>query len=424
MRHSWRKIIAVGFSASVMMGLVLPGCSGRLGPVRVTQNGGSIGYANLEKTKECVAEYGQQMAPGRIDLDATVKVDEDGDLVGVRLDGIPNTAPDFGACLRHVLREMPIAEQPFREGVKMLDFSRKHAGDSQDALVGFINVIPGVPIVGSEVVLEADRYTVVLPVTVKVVAKLETLIDADKATLEKIGQMALDSLGYDEIMRQAELAGWVKTVHVAEAQSTAAKKFMGDVPPPTKAIEEAFKLVMTKAAPAALSSARVPLIGDKVALGILAVSLVAVGGIAVHKIFFAPSAGTITTAPPSPATATTAVPAPPPRKYPNQTCEDDERERLGNEKDTICNVGYAAKCSGKTEKDKAKLEKIACSLVLLSIQQRQACLAARWAVQNKCFGGKPDDAHWPPINETQGGINNCEALKLIVCAKGHPMANL
>ena len=425
MRHSWRKIIALVFCGWVAMGLVLPGCSGRLGPVRVTQNGGSIGYANLEQTKECVAEYGQQMAAGRIDLDATVKVDEDGDLVGVRLDGIPNTAPDFGACVRNVLRELPIAEQPFREGVKMLDFSRKHAGDSQDALVGFINVISGVPIVGSEVVLEADGYTVVLPVTVKVVAKLETLIDADKATLEKIGQMALDSVGYEEIMRQAELAGWVKTVHVAEAQSTAAKKFMGDVPPPTKAIEEAFKLVMTKAAPAALSSARVPLIGDKVALGILAVSLVAVGGIAVHKIFFAPSAGTTTTAPPSPATATTAVPAPTvpaPRKYPNQTCENDEMARLEADMHTLCDGGFAATCGSKVNKN--KLAEIPCSAIKLSIQQRQACVAARWLVQDKCFDGKPDDVHKKAIDDHQRGLDHCQALKLKNCAKGHSMANL
>jgi hypothetical protein len=59
---------------------------------------------------------------------------------------------------------------------------------------------------------------------------------------------------------------------------------------------------------------------------------------------------------------------------------------------------------------------------MLSIVQRQACLAARWAVQNKCFGGKPDDRHWPPLNQTQDGINNCEALKLINCAKGHSQA--
>ena len=405
---------ALFFSASVMMGFVLPGCSGRLGPVRVTQSGGSIGYANLEKTKECVAEYGQQMAPGRIDLDATVKVDEDGALVGVRLDGIPNTAPDFGACVRNVLRELPIAERPFREGVKMLDFSRKHAGDSQDALVGFINVISGVPIVGSEVVLEADGYTVVLPVTVKVVAKLETLLDADKATLSKIGQMALDSVGYEEIMRQAELAGWVKTVHVEQAQSTSAKKFMGDVPPPTKAIEEAFKLVMTKAAPAALSSARVPLIGDKLALGILAVSLVAVGGIAVHKIFFAPSAGTTTTAAPSPTVVA-------PRRYPNQTCEDAELDRLEDEAHDRCDLkkGFAADCN----QNEKKLEMIPCSRIKLSLQQRRACLDARWDVQNKCFGGKPDGPHKDKIDQTQKGIDHCETRKPINCAPGHPMAN-
>ena len=63
-----------------------------------------------------------------------------------------------------------------------------------------------------------------------------------------------------------------------------------------------------------------------------------------------------------------------------------------------------------------------CSAVMLSIAQRQACIAARWAVQNKCFGGKPDAAHDGEIGNVQNGINNCEALKLIVCATGHPMA--
>jgi len=129
------------------------------------------------------------------------------------------------------------------------------------------------------------------------------------------------------------------------------------------------------------------------------------------------------------ATATTTTTSPPivlPRRWPGQTCENAELDRLGKEKDKLCNAGYAAQCPSENALDK-KLEKgrkvdIPCSLVLLSIVQRQACLAARWAVQNKCFGGKPDDRHWPPINETQDGINNCERLKLIMCAKGHPMA--
>jgi hypothetical protein len=129
---------------------------------------------------------------------------------------------------------------------------------------------------------------------------------------------------------------------------------------------------------------------------------------------------TTTTATPT-ATATTTTTSPPivlPRRWPGQTCENTELDQLGKVKDTLCNAGYAAKCSGNED----KLKKTPCSLVLLSIVQRQACLAARWDVQNKCFGGKPDDRHWPPLNQTQDGINNCEALKLIVCAQGHPMA--
>lgn len=124
------------------------------------------------------------------------------------------------------------------------------------------------------------------------------------------------------------------------------------------------------------------------------------------------------------ATATTTTTSPPivlPRRWPGQTCENAELDQLQKEKETICNAGYAAKCPGPSDKIH-KFTDTPCSLVLLSIVQRQACLAARWAVQNKCFGGKPDDRHWPPINQTQDGINNCERLKLIVCATGHPMA--
>jgi hypothetical protein len=152
----------------------------------------------------------------------------------------------------------------------------------------------------------------------------------------------------------------------------------------------------------------------------------------------APITATPTTATPVPtttatatptATATTTTTSPPiavPRRYPDQTCENAELDRLGDEMDKLCKRGFAADCPSEREREimreKRRKYNTPCSAVLLSIVQRQACLAARWAVQNKCFGGKPDDRHWPPINQTQGGINNCEALKLIVCATGHPMA--
>ena len=70
------------------------------------------------------------------------------------------------------------------------------------------------------------------------------------------------------------------------------------------------------------------------------------------------------------------------------------------------------------------LERIPCSAILLSRQQRLACLNARKLVQEKCFGGNPDPGHKKAIEQEQDGLNNCEALKLINCAKGHPMAEL
>src|SRR5262249_53443480 len=101
---------------------------------------------------------------------------------------------------------------------------------------------------------------------------------------------------------------------------------------------------------------------------------------------------------------------------------DDELARLEKEMHERCDAGYAATCGGKI--NKSALPFISCSAIKLSLQQRRACLAARWLVQDKCFGGKPDARHEKPIAETQQGIDNCEALKLKNCAKGHPMAGL
>lgn len=96
---------------------------------------------------------------------------------------------------------------------------------------------------------------------------------------------------------------------------------------------------------------------------------------------------------------------------------------MEKEKDDICILpgGYATVCP--KEPLKKKYADIPCSLIKLSLQQRQACVAARWDVQNKCFGGKPDDSHKGQIDEVQNGVNNCQEFKLINCAKGHPMAD-
>ena len=133
---------------------------------------------------------------------------------------------------------------------------------------------------------------------------------------------------------------------------------------------------------------------------------------------------TVTTAAPVVTTVPTAVPittaVPVARRNPGQMCPDDEIDRLEREKKALCERKFAAACNVNED----KMKKIACSAIKLSLQQRSVCLDARKLVQDRCFGGKPDAGHKKQIDDVQKGINRCEALKLINCAKGHPMAAL
>ncbi len=120
-----------------------------------------------------MAEHGAQLEPQYYRLDSKVEVDEDGYKQNVTIEGIPDSAPDFGACMRIALQDMPIADEPFREGVKLLKYRRQETNATQRALVGHpvVIVVAGVTIVVSEVMLEAGAVTILTAVTVKVVEK-------------------------------------------------------------------------------------------------------------------------------------------------------------------------------------------------------------------------------------------------------------
>ena len=311
MRHFLRNVAALGFWAGVTIttGLASPGCTNRLGPVQATQTAGGMGHANLpdifvEQAKECVAFDGRQLEKGRIVVESTVDVNEDGDKLGVTVVGIPETARDFGVCLRKLLQDMPIAEQPFREAVDRLNFHREHAMDSQEALEQFINVILGVPFVESELVLEVDEYTVVLPVTVKVRADREKLIDRNEAALEKVGQQALDSLGYDEIMRRAKQVGWLETVRKTQAKAPADKGLIAQSE--TEVVVVMFEVFTTHAVTAGVvSQLDSPLPGpaDLAALGILTIGLYKAGAVAINALITASAPAPTTSTPPTSASA-------------------------------------------------------------------------------------------------------------------------
>jgi len=121
------------------------------------------------------------------------------------------------------------------------------------------------------------------------------------------------------------------------------------------------------------------------------------------------------------------VAAPPKaRKYPNQTCEDEELAKLEAEKDKLCNDGYAVNCKGNPEhpEDKKRLDTIPCSKIMLSLQQRLACFYHRNLIEDLCFGGVPDEAHKGEIENVKRGAGHCAKLKEINCAEGHPMSGI
>ena len=258
--------------------------------------------------------------------------------------------------------------------------------------------------------------------------------DYDEATFAQAGQMIIDSIGYDEIIKRGVEVGFLRYPE----QKTNPHNFVGQ----TMAADAANQAwpVFTKGAMAAgimaLLDSPAPGPADVAAIGMLVVALASAGYVGVKVLTSSatatatpvrPPSPTTTTAPPiaTPTTTTTAPPSPisgPTTRYPNQTCANAELDGLEAAKKTLCSLvgGFAAKCTGNVDKSK----KTPCSAIKLSLVQRRACIAARWAVQNKCFGGKPDDRHKGEIDNVQNGIDNCEALELLNCANGHPQAGL
>ncbi len=176
MKRFMRSIGVIVGLGSTTVGVV-PGCSNHLGPVVATQNVGTdrtrFPAIFVEKAKECVAEHGAKLPPGHLVLNSTVEVDEDGLKWDVTIDNVPETASDFGACMRIALQDLPIAESLLREGAEKLRVQRAEALAEQRRLVGHpvVIVVAGVTIVVSEVVLEAGAVTILLAVSVKVVEK-------------------------------------------------------------------------------------------------------------------------------------------------------------------------------------------------------------------------------------------------------------
>ncbi len=92
-----------------------------------------------------------------------------------------------------------------------------------------------------------------------------------------------------------------------------------------------------------------------------------------------------------------AVPQTKPRKYPDQTCEDERREELQSAKNRACNVPRSCKA-----------QSLDCDEILRRIEQNKACLSAREQMRDECFGGSGDEAHKGAIEDVQDVLLACE----------------
>ena len=159
---------AVRLAAWVMLGLVPLGCGGGLGQVSVRQDPSdhrpAVPDTTLERLRECVADYGGQLEPGRYYLNTHVRVDRDGINQGVSTNDIPKTSHDLTACMRVALREMAIPE-----AILQAPPTEDAAATMSRAYMGSPAVVVVVAVGLSEIVLEAGAITILFAVTVEVV---------------------------------------------------------------------------------------------------------------------------------------------------------------------------------------------------------------------------------------------------------------
>ncbi|PHM08460.1 hypothetical protein [Nostoc sp. 'Peltigera malacea cyanobiont' DB3992] len=161
--------------------------------------------------------------------------------------------------------------------------------------------------------------------------------------------------------------------------------------------------------------------GWAIGLGIAVAAVVIIGvGIAI-------SSDTDTPATPEPEAKPVPqplpVPVPQPRRYPNQTCEDSVLDTLQQEMHAFCDRIGGESCSPSKVSPK-KLARRPCSEIRQRIQAVQECMRLRENIQDKCFGGQPDQAHKDVIEQLKSGLQHCLDLEKVNCAPGHPMANL
>jgi len=164
-----RALLSLGLIGCMTLSLVPLGCH----PVKLKHSPAPSGSphipeATAARLRECVEELEGEISHGYYDVDAQIKIDEDGRVVDVETKGTPN--PGVGICMRMALRDMRLPEGFFEAGLLRTSSAANGQAMPDRGQIGEVVIITVVTIVFTEVIIETFAIAIGVTVTATVAA--------------------------------------------------------------------------------------------------------------------------------------------------------------------------------------------------------------------------------------------------------------
>ena len=173
-----RTLLSLGLLGLATVALVPLGCAAQIRYPEQQDERPRVPDATAERLRECVDERGGDLPRGEFTFDATVTVDEDGQVVDVKGKGVPHE--ELAICMRMALRGMTVPEELLRLPKLRLSASRAPA-DGQAAaergLMGHPGVLVAVAVALAELVIQVGPTIVVLAASVELSGEIAEAIE-------------------------------------------------------------------------------------------------------------------------------------------------------------------------------------------------------------------------------------------------------
>jgi hypothetical protein len=170
-----RAFVAAGCLGTMPLMFSPLGCGSGLGRVTAQELGPggpfSVPGTTVDHLKGCVAEYGEQLEPGRYAFNPIVELEQSGIKRRIQTPNMPHSAPDLAACTRIALQGMAIHPSIFNRRSTESVATTNEPSMAQRSYIGSPVLVVVVVVGLSEIVLEAGAYTILFAVTVKVLDK-------------------------------------------------------------------------------------------------------------------------------------------------------------------------------------------------------------------------------------------------------------